>query len=394
MQMVSRRNLLARSLGGAASASAVSFAQAAGTQAAIAPLASQPQGNPAGLEQRTDGGYRVIPLRQEAVTLSLCQSRVRAVVANNPGPGRRENLAHMLELIDNAQRGGLSPHKDLLMFHEFPITGYTDRWDRADALRVAIEFPGEESAAIGARARQHNCYIVFGSYVRDQDWPNHVLSLTTIIAPDGRVAGKSWKARNIKGVFGANFELFTSTIFDNFDRFVEMYGADAVVPVLRTDIGNITTTSTQREPELARAAAMKGCELFLRTASGGFSELDVQATAYYNGIYSCVVNNAVSPDNPSFFAGDAGFGGTAIYGPQGELLAKAAPDNAEQQVVARIPMADYRRRHRQPLVHMELWRPVFDRYVSQYPPNLYAATLPANPQDAAKYMAGKSRWAP
>lgn len=342
---------------------------------------------------RSDGTYDTVPLRKPVITLGVVQSRVRAVDARNAVAGRKANLAHMLELIDDAQHGGLIPHQDLLLFHEFVITGYTDRWNRADTLRVAIEVPGEETEAIGAKAREHGCYIVFGSYVRDRDWPGHVLSIATTIGPDGTILNKSWKARNIQGVWGPGFELLTSTIFDNLDRFVEMYGWDAVVPVIRTDIGNFSTTSTQREPELVRAAAMKGCEILLRTATGGFSELDVQANAYYNSIYSCVVNNSVSPGDPGFFPSEGLPGGSAIYGPQGQLLTKATSDNAEQRIMTQIPIAQFRSMHRQPLVCMELYRPVFDRYVSEYPPNLLAGQLPATPQEMARYVSGKSRWA-
>jgi hypothetical protein len=56
------------------------------------------------------------------------QTRVRPVDAKNPEPGRRENLEHMLDLIDNTQNYG--PAKDLLQIHEFPITGFRFEWDR------------------------------------------------------------------------------------------------------------------------------------------------------------------------------------------------------------------------------------------------------------------------
>ncbi len=398
---VTRRDVLQASVvtgaGLAAGLGSVAAAARAGTAAtppatAVAPGAVAAKGSKGldGINQRQDGSYETVPLRKDVITISLCQTRVRSVDGRNPEPGIRDNLRHMLAMIDAAQ-DGLSGRKDILFFHEFPITGYSNRWDRADALRVAREVPGPETEEISKKARQYDCYIVFGTYARDPDWPNHLLSLTNIVGPRGEIVGRSWKARNIKGLW-PGFELFTSTIHDNLDQFVEMYGWDKVVPVYRTDVGNITTTSTQREPELPRAAAMKGCELFLRTATGGFSRADIEATALYNGMYSAVVNNAVSRDNPGFFASDDGFGGSCIYDPQGQLLAAAGTDNEEQQVVARLPLADLRRRKRQPVVHMELWKPVFDRYVGRYPPNLFEDTMPANGQEAARYLRDKARW--
>ena len=126
--------------------------------------------------------------------------------------------------------------------------------------------------------------LVFGSYVRDPDWPKSVLSITTIMNDKGEIVDKHWKARNIKGVFGGGIELFTTTIYDVLDRYVEMYGSDRVIPIARTPIGNIATSSVQREPELFRAMAMKGAETdfagqIIRTANAHANRVAVQAGA-------------------------------------------------------------------------------------------------------------------
>jgi predicted amidohydrolase len=292
----------------------------------------------------------------------------------------------MLVLIDASASGFLKP--DLLLFHEFPITGWRD-WTRDEVLRAAIDIPGEETNAIAAKARAHGMYIVFGSYARDPDWPGHALSITTIIDPGGKIIAKNWKARNVKGLFGSETELFTTTIYDVLDRFKEMYGEDAVVPVVRTPIGNILASSIQREPEYFRAAAMKGAELILRTATGGFSPVDIQATSLYNGVYTAICNNAISPGGPFFE--DVNAGGSAIYGPDGEPLAKATSAN-ETLVAARVPIAQFRARRRQPSVHKELFMKEFERYVPRYPPSLFETYQPADMKDAGRYLKDKGRW--
>ena len=335
-----------------------------------------------------DGNYDKVELIKPVIRMSIVQSRIRGVDVSRLTKTRQQNLAHMLELIDAANNWG-GP-KDLLCFHEFPITGYSNKWDRQDLLKVAIEIPGEETEAIGKKAKEYGSYIVFGSYAKDTAWPNHLLSITTIIGPNGKVIDKHWKARNIKGVFGPGFELFTTTIYDVLDRYVEMYGWDAVVPVTRTPIGNIATSSVQREPELFRALAMKGAEIILRTATGGFNPVDIQATSLYNGVYTAIVNNAVSPNNPGFLS-DSGSGGSAIYGPRGELI-KEANSAHETLVTATIPIADFRQRHYPPSVHIDLYRPVWDKYINRYPPNLFASYQPENSSDAARYLGDKSVW--
>ena len=335
-----------------------------------------------------DGNYDKVELIKPVIRMGIVQSRIRGVDLSQLNKTRQNNLDRMLELIDAANNWGGT--KDLLLFHEFPITGYSNKWERQDILKVAIDLPGEETEAIGKKAKEYGSYIVFGSYAKDKDWPNHILSITTIIGPEGTIIDKHWKARNIKGVFGPGFELFTTTIYDVLDRYVEMYGWDAVIPVTRTPIGNIATSSVQREPELFRAFAMKGAEIILRTATGGFSPIDIQSTSFYNGVYTAIVNNAVSPDNPGFLA-DSGSGGSAIYSPRGELI-KEANSVHETMITATIPLADFRQRRYPPSVHMELYRPVFNQYINRYPPNLFEDYQPQNSSDAFRYLSDKSVW--
>jgi hypothetical protein len=115
-----------------------------------------------------------------------------------------------------------------------------------------------------------------------------------------------------------DFELGTTTVYTMLDRFVEMYGADAVNPVHPTDLGNLATSSTQLEPELFRVMAMKGAEILLRTASGGFEAEDIRTVSRYSRVYSVIVNNAISPGNPGFLD-DAG--ASHLPGARGKLCA-------------------------------------------------------------------------
>jgi predicted amidohydrolase len=357
--------------------------------AALAPRQAQAlQKNGPPLQMQSDGGYPSVALTKEAVTLAVVQSRVRAVDVARLKDTRKANLDHMLELIDNTQ--GWGGKKDILFFHEFPITGWSGVWDRTQALRVAIDISGEETDAIAKKAREHQCMIVFGSYAKDKDWPNHLLSVTTVIGPDGSILDRHWKARNIKGVF-VGFELFTTTIHDVLDKYVEMYGRDAVIPVTRTPWGNIATSSVQREPELFRAFAMKGAEIVLRTATGGFTKEDIQATSMYNAVYTACCNNAVSPDNPGFLADAGGSGGSCVFDPRGDLIAEANSVN-ETLVTARIPIAEFRKRHRQPTVHMSLYADVFDAYKERFPPNLFSQYLPKDGTDSARFLGDKANW--
>jgi predicted amidohydrolase len=334
-----------------------------------------------------DGGYAIVPLAKDTWTLGVVQARCLPVDLARVAPTLRDNLNHMVGLIDAAFAFGGGP--DLLLFHEFPITGFGAGWTRKDVLKVAIEIPGVETEILSAKARQYGVYLVFGSYARDPAWPGHALSITTIIGPDGKILSRGWKARNIKGAFGGEIELFTTTIYDVLDRYVEMYGRDAVVPVVQTPIGNLATSSVQREPELFRAMAIKGAEVILRTATGGFVPADVAVTSLYNGVYTAVANNAISPGSPFFE--DTNAGNSAIYGPDGEALAIAKSPN-ETLVQSRIPIGSFRVRHRQPTIHPQLYMDVLNGYTPRFPPNLFADYQPTDLKDAGRYLRDKGQW--
>lgn len=337
------------------------------------------------------GAYEVVPLEKDTVSLGVMQMRVRPVDLKNVRQSRKANLDHMLNIID-AAHGSFSRPMDIMLFHEFPITGFGTEWTRKDVHdKVAIEVPGEETEALARKARQYDTYIVFGSYIRDKDWPGHVLSVTTLIDNHGQIIGKHWKARNLMGVMGP-IELFTTTIYGALDRYVEMYGHDAVIPVTRTPRGNLAATSVQREPELIRAFALKGAEICLRTATGGFSPWDVQSGAAYNQMWTALCNNAYSPGATELgIFEDAQAGGCAIYDPRGEIIAKAG-SAFEQEVVGTVPLAAYRKQHRQPAIAWDLYKPVYDRYVPQYPASHYSKTQPETLKDAKAYMDSVKRY--
>ena len=375
-----RRTLLG---GGAALAAA-----GAANWTAFASPASAAMGKVDELNMRSDGTYDTVPLAKDTISIAVAQTRVVPVELGDVAGTRRANVEHMCDVIDAAS--GFSGARDMICFHEFPITGYRHTWNLEDARKVAIEIPGEETERLAQKAKEYGTYIVFGSYVRDKDWPDRLLSITTIIDDKGEVIAKDWKARNLKGFFPGGRELFTTTIYDVLDQYIEMYGRDNVIPIIKTPLGNLYTSSSQQEPELFRAAAMKGAEMFLRTATGNYGELDIQACSMYNRVYSTIANNSASPEN-RYYLDDPNPGYAGIVGPDGEFMEQAETD-AEVLVTGRIPIAQFRARHRQPIVHSELVMPVYEQYRSPYGPNLIADYQPTDTEDAGRYLRAKTRW--
>jgi predicted amidohydrolase len=340
---------------------------------------------------RADGTYPTVPLRKDTIVASVVQTRVMGVDGANPGPDIRRNLDYFLECIDIAQGFGMP--SDLLLFHEFPITGFSE-WTRDQNYELALEVPGPEIEEVCAKSKQYNCYIVFGAYAKDpENWPGHILHQMIMTGPEGNIVAKHWKQRNVRGLFPGS-EQYTSSIYDVYDQFVEMYGIDAVIPVAQTDIGNIAMSAVQFEPELFRCMAMKGAEIICRVATGGFEYEDMRLTSYHNSLYTMIANNSVSTQgrHPGFFE-DESYGGpgrSAIFGPRGVELAKA--DVFETKKFTMIPIAEFRKKHRIPDVHMDLYRPVFDAYRTRYDHSAYLETMPKDKREAFGQFAKNARW--
>lgn len=333
------------------------------------------------------GKYEQVPLRKDALRVTAVQSVMRSVRdVKNPAKEMKANLDHMLELVDAAN--GFPGPQDLVCFHEQPIMGWQP-WTLDEALRVAIEVPGPETEALGRKAKQYGCYITFGTYAKDRDWPGHLLLNGVLIGPDGSVVANHWKTNNMRG-FKPGWDIFTTSIYDVLDRYREMYGEDAVLPIARTDIGNISCSITPGQADVMRAHAMKGLELRLSSSSGGYNLEDAAVIALHNRLWSVVCNQSVSPDQPGFpeFSGS---GDTAIFGPNGRIVARAR-SYQEEFVSTVIPIAEFRRTRSIPDVPMEMLMPVYSKYVPRNGPNAQADYMPKNSEDAAQHFIKRRNW--
>ena len=333
------------------------------------------------------GGYRTVPLEKDEVVVKVVQNLVRNMEDfDDPQEGLAENLRQMEYWIETACAEGGKP--DFILFNEFPLTGYSMA-PRAEKLEYTIAIPGPETDRLGELARACDSYIIFGSYARDEEWPGHILSINTVIDRGGEIAAEFWKTRNIKRFSADGGDIPTTTVESVHDRYLDRYGEEQLIPVLRTEFGNIAVSTVQLDPFVYAAFAMRGVEIMFRTATL-FSETDVRAIARYNNMYSAMCNIIFPADSPAAPQG----GNSLIVGPNGEVLARA-PVNVEAVVEARIPIAEFRAGrgiHRYPL---EILQPVFAQYRGEIPLNhldLPPEQLPQTRTDMAALLDRVSRW--
>jgi predicted amidohydrolase len=343
------------------------------------------------------GVYASVPLRQESINVAAIQSQLWSIDVRDRANTLKRNLDRVLRLIDLAQN---SPEEwggerrwgskvDLICMHEFPIQGFQP-WTRKELNQVAFELPGPESEKIGERAKRYGCYIAFGCYAKEKDWPDHVINMSVIVGPDRNIVSKQWKARNILGLFGDG-ALIGTTVYDVLDRYVEMYGWDATLPIARTDIGNIAMTAVGIEPMLYTCLALKGAEVLVLSVTGGSNAESAIATARTNRIYTVGVGNAVSPSNIGFPEGSGSRDeGTVIADPRGTRLADT--DNHHEEIItANIPIGEFRRTRRFPEVPMALMLPVFQSYQPVFQPNAFAGRLPATYKEAGEIVRARMK---
>lgn len=341
-----------------------------------------------GVSVARNGIYETVPLKQDTINVAAIQSQLWSIDLRDKAKTLKRNMDRVLRLIDLAQN---SPEEwggerrwgskvDLICMHEFPIQGFQP-WNRKELQQIAFELPGPETEAIGERAKRYGCYIAFGCYAKEKDWPDHIINMSVLMGPDGQIVSKQWKARNILGLFGDQ-ALIGTTVYDVLDRYVEMYGWDATLPIARTDIGNIAITAVGIEPMLYSCLALKGAELLILSVTGGSNASSAMATARTNRIYTVGVGNAVSPNNLGFpEASGARDEGTVIVDPAGKPL-RSTDNHHEDIVTARIPIANFRQTRRFPEVPMALMMPVFSAYEPVFKPNAFMGKLPATYKEA------------
>jgi len=341
--------------------------------------------------------YEKVPLRSDEVKVCVVQSRVKVIDDANPAQGVKDNLDHMINLLDMAQ---MRDRKDLVAFHEFPIGGFNFRWNREQVLKIALDLPGEETERIAAKAKEYNCYVEFGCYAKLPDWPNHFFNMGVIIGPTGEIVLQRWKTRNLAGLG------FSTTIYDVLDEYIEKYGTDALFPIARTDIGNIGIIPEVLEPELGRAYAMKGAEIMIRYMTLGSGlwrvkplawlgktghhsfRVDLQAQCMSAHFFGIFVNDAITTEAEAL---NRGQGHSAVFDPNGQLMIEAASET-ETMLTTTLPMASYRQHHQVPNFPKEIYQHLYDEYVPKCPANSFKQGKPDGNMEAVQHYANIARW--
>lgn len=188
-----------------------------------------------------------------------------------------------------AQFGG-APVR-LAVLPEYFFTSYPGRIGIAEfADRAAIAPDGPEYDALGRIASDQNLFLAGNAYETDAHFPGLYFQASFIIAPSGQVVLR----------YRRLYSMFAPTPFDVWSKYLDIYGIDGVFPVARTEIGNLAAIASEEilYPEIARAFALRGAEIFVHSSSEIGSPLatnkDIakRARAFENLAYVVSANTA------------------------------------------------------------------------------------------------------
>ena len=305
-------------------------------------------------------------------------------------------------MLDSIQRVGrqirasklfIGPDVKLVVLPEYFASSYPageslPLW----AERAAWAADGPEYTAIGEVARSQAVYLSGNVYETDGHFPGLYFQTSFIVSDGGAVVLR----------YRRLVSMFAPTPHDVWDRYLEVYGLDAVFPVADTPLGRLACVASEEilYPEIARALALKGAEVLLHSTSEVGSprltpkDIAKRARAYENMCWVISANSAgiLNLDFPT----QSTDGMSKVVDPKGEVRAEAG--FGESMVAhAEIDIEQVRRLRRKPGMANVLARQRLELFATLYSGSVYPANSMLGPDgqpvvpDRAHFMAMQAK---
>lgn len=273
------------------------------------------------------------------------------------------------------QYGG-SPLR-LAVLPEYLFTSYPGRIGIAEfADKAAIAADGPEYEALGHAAAQLKLFIAGNAYETDAHFPGLYFQTSFVVAPSGDVV---LRYRRLNSMYAV-------TPHDVWSKYLDIYGEDGVFPVADTEIGRLAAIASEEilYPEIARAHALRGAEVFVHCSSEIGSpnlthkQLARRARAFENLAYVVSANTAgISGTAMPLASAD---GNSAIIDWKGNVLAES---NSGETFTAfsDLDIGALRRARR---------KPGMTNYLSRQRLELFAASYAGQVQPADSLIEGEA----
>ena len=220
----------------------------------------------------------------------------------------------------------------LVVLPEYVLTGFPmgesiqGWWDKA-----AVDMDGPEYDALARLAADAGVHLAGNLYERDPAFAPLYFQTCFIIAPSGDVVLR----------YRRLISMFAPTPYDVWDRYLDRYGLDGVLPVARTEIGALAAIASEEilYPEIARALAVRGAEVLCHPTSEIASVLqtkkDVARIARAQENLACVVSANTAGITGTPVPAASTDGKSQVVDHHGHVLSKAdsGPSVAGQALV-------------------------------------------------------------
>lgn len=285
--------------------------------------------------------------------MSIAYTAVAIQRKTNPVNGMSRDAAResILKSIEKgkreieAARHGAGDDAKLFLFPEFSFQGYprTETFDEWIDL-ACIEPGGREYDHLSKVAQDLGVYIGGHTYEFDSKIPGVYFGVSWLIDDNGEMRLRYRRLNSMT----------SPSPYDVWDKFLEHYTMDDLLPVAKTDIGNIAAIPCQEIhfPELIRSLALRGAEILLHPTSehrlrGQLTSFEIarRARAVENVMYIVSSNSAgFDGDVPGANGND---GGSEIVDYRGSVMKKAGPGSTFN-AQAEIDLSALRRRRSKP----------------------------------------------
>lgn len=258
----------------------------------------------------------------------------------------------------------------LAVLPEYLFTSFPGRIGiAAFAEKAAFAPGGPEYDALGRMASDLGMFVAGNAYETDAHFPGLYFQASFLIDPAGDVVLRYRRLNS----------MFAPTPHDVWNKYLDIYGRSGVFPVADTAIGRIAAIASEEilYPEIARAHALRGAEIFVHSSSEIGSpqpthkHIARRARAFENLAYVVSANTAGISGTAMPIASADGY--SAVIDWRGAVLAES---NAGETFTAfaEVDLGSLRRARRKPGMTNYLARQRLEAFA-----DTYAGTIqPAN----------------
>lgn len=283
-------------------------------------------------------------------------------------PDRESARARMAATLDHVEmrikgtRKWLGPKLKLIVLPEYLLTSFPEGEPIAQwADKAALEMNGPEYEQFGRIAQDNALFLAGNAYETDPNFPGFYFQTSFIVGPSGDVILRYRRLNS----------MYSPSPHDVWDKYLDLYGLEAVFPVADTEIGKLAPIASEEIlfPEVARCFAMRGAEVFTHSSSEFSSPAQTRkdaaklCRAIENIAYVVSANTGGICDTD--LPPDSSNGGSRVIDFKGKVM-RVAGHGDNSGANAEIDLGALRRERRKTGLSNTLVRQRFQAYADSY----------------------------